>query len=820
MRGSVARAGVYGLQQAPRRDRWPAGRRSRPPGRAGRGRPSRSPGRRAARARRARRRRVAAARAPSARSSRSSSRRAAQARSATGGESQVRRSLPSPQVEARSGRSTGSCSAERLGHGRPARTPAAVGALEHRAQPERPLRPPVAEQLGVDREDEQAAAAALAPRRRAGAPRSRRGTRRPGAAPQPRPRPGRRRRRRSVQSRIPRSDLPSNCGVGGVGGIAVERPEPADRLPVDRQRHRPGLGRAPARSAASGSSWALWSTQNHSTPCSASPHSRPGRVGALRQPEAAVPAEAAAVRADAGVELQRAARRRVASSGSTRVGGRGGGQRHPALRGRALERRAAGRRRPRRAAPGRAGSGRARAAQAGRQLRGDVAAGRLRRRRSGTSTQEVAQPLRRPGVLELVGEHRGHGHRQVAARPRAPAGRSGSPRRTATPRRTGRSRSPRRRACGVQDDRQVARGRPAAPLASGAADGEEVERRVEVARSARREVGGGDRRREAVVEGLGQAAAACGRRPSRASAPARGRAACGRGRGRGSRPGRSGPRRARRNSSARYSLHVPGVVRLLGARAAPASAGSGSRRRRRRPAPSIDLKCSRIAPGSCDVLDRLQEDDGVAGLGEASRPGRARSAGWGARSAAARARGPRGWRRRRPRSARRAGQHVGAVALAAGHVDHAQAADPRRDPLVDDEVAPVPVVLLGNVGQRPLAGQRQRRHPLAAGLPAGISSVTGPHRIAADPIKCPPRMPASPTATPEHIKDVNTRYHDAAADEYDAKWGIDFGDIGQEQVRLKLVKALGGAAGRDLRRRARDRLRDRLLLAQPGAARA
>jgi SAM-dependent methyltransferase len=53
-------------------------------------------------------------------------------------------------------------------------------------------------------------------------------------------------------------------------------------------------------------------------------------------------------------------------------------------------------------------------------------------------------------------------------------------------------------------------------------------------------------------------------------------------------------------------------------------------------------------------------------------------------------------------------------------------------------------------------------------------------------------MPASPTATAEHIKDVNTRYHDAAAGEYDAKWGIDFGDTGQEQVRLKLVKALGG----------------------------
>jgi ubiquinone/menaquinone biosynthesis C-methylase UbiE len=57
-------------------------------------------------------------------------------------------------------------------------------------------------------------------------------------------------------------------------------------------------------------------------------------------------------------------------------------------------------------------------------------------------------------------------------------------------------------------------------------------------------------------------------------------------------------------------------------------------------------------------------------------------------------------------------------------------------------------------------------------------------------------VPASPTATPEHIKDVNTRYHDAAADSYDAKWGIDFGDTGQKQVRLKLVKALGGLNGR------------------------
>ena len=53
-----------------------------------------------------------------------------------------------------------------------------------------------------------------------------------------------------------------------------------------------------------------------------------------------------------------------------------------------------------------------------------------------------------------------------------------------------------------------------------------------------------------------------------------------------------------------------------------------------------------------------------------------------------------------------------------------------------------------------------------------------------------------PVSTAEHIKDVNTRYHDAAAGEYDAKWGIDFGATGQRQVRLKLSKALGGLGGR------------------------
>ena len=41
------------------------------------------------------------------------------------------------------------------------------------------------------------------------------------------------------------------------------------------------------------------------------------------------------------------------------------------------------------------------------------------------------------------------------------------------------------------------------------------------------------------------------------------------------------------------------------------------------------------------------------------------------------------------------------------------------------------------------------------------------------------------------IRDVNTRYHNAAAATYDAKWGIDFGPVGQAQVLGKVRKALG-----------------------------
>ncbi len=46
-------------------------------------------------------------------------------------------------------------------------------------------------------------------------------------------------------------------------------------------------------------------------------------------------------------------------------------------------------------------------------------------------------------------------------------------------------------------------------------------------------------------------------------------------------------------------------------------------------------------------------------------------------------------------------------------------------------------------------------------------------------------------ASAEEIRDVNTRYHDVAAESYDYKWGIDFGEIGRAQVLGKVRKGLG-----------------------------
>jgi ubiquinone/menaquinone biosynthesis C-methylase UbiE len=51
------------------------------------------------------------------------------------------------------------------------------------------------------------------------------------------------------------------------------------------------------------------------------------------------------------------------------------------------------------------------------------------------------------------------------------------------------------------------------------------------------------------------------------------------------------------------------------------------------------------------------------------------------------------------------------------------------------------------------------------------------------------------TLSADEIRDVNTRYHDVAADTYDSKWGIDFGELGKSQTLGKFEKALGRPAG-------------------------
>jgi ubiquinone/menaquinone biosynthesis C-methylase UbiE len=50
-------------------------------------------------------------------------------------------------------------------------------------------------------------------------------------------------------------------------------------------------------------------------------------------------------------------------------------------------------------------------------------------------------------------------------------------------------------------------------------------------------------------------------------------------------------------------------------------------------------------------------------------------------------------------------------------------------------------------------------------------------------------------AAPAEILDVNRRYHDVAARDYDAKWGISFGEIGRHQVLGKVRKLLGEQPG-------------------------
>ena len=52
-------------------------------------------------------------------------------------------------------------------------------------------------------------------------------------------------------------------------------------------------------------------------------------------------------------------------------------------------------------------------------------------------------------------------------------------------------------------------------------------------------------------------------------------------------------------------------------------------------------------------------------------------------------------------------------------------------------------------------------------------------------------MPAAPATPADEIRDVNSRYHDVAAPDYDSKWGISYEEVGRALVAGKLRKALG-----------------------------
>jgi ubiquinone/menaquinone biosynthesis C-methylase UbiE len=56
--------------------------------------------------------------------------------------------------------------------------------------------------------------------------------------------------------------------------------------------------------------------------------------------------------------------------------------------------------------------------------------------------------------------------------------------------------------------------------------------------------------------------------------------------------------------------------------------------------------------------------------------------------------------------------------------------------------------------------------------------------------------PSPQTLSEREIRDANVRYHDVAAESYDSKWAIDYGEIGRRQVASKLEKALGAAPAR------------------------
>ncbi len=189
--------------------------------------------------------------------------------------------------------------------------------------------------------------------------------------------------------------------------------------------------------------------------------------------------------------------------------------------------------------------------------------------------------------------------------------------------------------------------------------------------------------------------------------------------------------------------------------------------------------------GLLDVLDRLQEHDRIAGPGEildqVTLEVQIRPSVAGLRMLI-------GLRVRVDTDHLRGGvgQGVRPVTLTTSEIGDAQPPHTLSDPFVDREMAAVPVVLLRHVWQRPLTRKAQ---PRDTGRLISLQVVAF-HRRADGTV---PRMRAAPDATADQIKEANERYHDVAAATYDAKWAIDFGEVGTEQVTTKLRKALDGA---------------------------
>ena len=263
-----------------------------------------------------------------------------------------------------------------------------------------------------------------------------------------------------------------------------------------------------------------------------------------------------------------------------------------------------------------------------------------------------------------------------------------------------------------------------------------------------------------------------------------------------------------RNSRARYSRRCQGLSDL----SAPGWREREHVRGRDVDRPSaICLKWASTFSGLLDVLDRLEEHHGVArldvGLDQVAHEAHARPGVLGACVLervrvgvhAGHAAGP-------------AGQHAGAVALAAGHVHHVQAGAARGDPLVHGQVAAEPVVLGGHV--RAACARRSAR--AAAPRRAGAAGRS-PASACQSRYYPAPAMPA-PADT---IREANVRYHDLAAEHYDSKWGIGYDD-GRPGAGVRQA-AQGARARRAARRRLRARARDRgghrLLHAQPDARR-